>query len=125
MDFFTIVIIMAIIYLLPELLKKRKSKEYKYPKIPVPPSLDETASEHMTAESPAAHIPISHSGQSAVSPASQVSYAAAGDSVRKNSWQGNLDQSMVMNGIIFAEIISPPLAKRSRQKVYNNFKDLK
>lgn len=124
MDFFTIVIIMAIIYLLPELLKKRKSKEYKYPEIPVPPGPDETAPEPMAAE-PQAGIHISHSEPSTVSPESQVSYAAAGDSVRKNSWQGNLDQSMVMNGIIFAEIISPPLAKRSRQKVYNNFKDLK
>ena len=116
MDFFTIVIIMAIIYLLPELLKKRKPKEYKYPEIPVPPRPEETAPEPMAAE-PRADIHIAHSEPSAVSPESQVSYAAAGDSDSKNSWQGNLDQSMVMNGIIFAELISPPLAKRSRQKV--------
>lgn len=123
MDFFTIAIIMAIIYLLPELLRKRKPKEYKYPEIPenAPLNPNVTVPEESMAIEPPAHI--SHSVQPTVS---QVNYAATGDIDRKNNWQGNLNQSNVMNGIIFAEIISPPLAKRnSKQTVYNNFKNLK
>lgn len=122
MDFFTIAIIMAIIYLLPELLRKRKPKEYKYPEIPenAPPSPMAAVPESTVAESP---VHISHSVPPTVS---QITYAAPGDIDNKNGWSGNLNESLVVNGIIFAEIVSPPLAKRnSKQRVYNNFKNLK
>lgn len=122
MDFFTIIVIMVILYLVPELLRKRKPKEYKYPEVPEKkwPPITETYPEHTVEPSPN----ISHIMQP--EPANIVSTNAT-NSASINTWQGNLDSSMVVNGFIFAEILSPPLAKRrnGQRNIYNGLKSLK
>jgi hypothetical protein len=122
MDFFTIILIIAVIYLLPELLRKRNPKEYKYPDVPekIWPPKDKKITENPPVEPPAyIQHPVQHE------PVSPVTYVSGNDN--KNAWQENLNESTVVNGIIFAEILSPPLAKRRSKSmhIYNCFKSFK
>lgn len=126
MDFFTLIIIMAVIYLLPELLKKRKPKEYKYPPVPANSWPEAKVTPKDNIEEPLHYVPVDHNQSNDAN--NTVSYASTGNAnTSKNAWQENLNQSMVVNGMIFAEILSPPLAKRNNRRMHigNSFKSFK
>lgn len=122
MDFLILIIIVVIGYLLPELLKRRNPKEYKYPEIP---------SQDVPTSPPILMTQIGEplkSKQEIVAPVStENAYNVNTSAANKNLWQENLDQSMVVNGFIFAEILSPPLAKRPKRNFYTggDLKNLK
>ena len=105
MDFAYILLLMALLYLLPELLRRKKPKQYEYPDIPerVPQPQAVRKAQHAQPEirRPAAapplvmpdpvHMPISK---------------------EESPWQGQINMGVIQNGYIFAEIIQPPRAYR-------------
>ncbi|WP_425057567.1 hypothetical protein SCACP_20830 [Sporomusa carbonis] len=115
-------LLMLVLYLVPELLKRRKQpEEYKYPEIPdkpLPPSDISSTDVKIKA------IPQETVFEQApepkniwpVIPKAPVVMPSTGnvpkitDSV--SPWQGKLSPQMVQNGLIFAEIIQPPRAYR-------------
>lgn len=125
MDFFTLVIIMAIVYLLPELLKRRKPKDYKYPEIP---SQNDPGIPPLPTMQVGEQVKNKQESTPTVTVASAANaYTVISDTNTKNPWQENLNESMVVNGFVFAEILSPPLAKRPKRNLCNgrDFKNLK
>lgn len=113
MDFILIVILMAVLYLVPEMLRqKRKPKQYEYPDIPQPepklpkekPGQVETVSDKI-AESVMWMKPLT-----APADGSSVSAAKANEEI--SATQGRFTQEVLVNGFIFAEIIRPPRAYR-------------
>ncbi|MEN6566662.1 MAG: hypothetical protein ABFC57_10185 [Veillonellales bacterium] len=134
MELLIVVVLLAILYLVPELLRRRKSPaEYKYPDIPAktPP----TKKDHR--QQPAQRVPaLQDTYQQTVMPAaeqaSQINQAAVMPlEVSKpfflpgsSAWQGKLDRNAVINGVIFSEILQPPRAYRpvvlARTSLYRN-----
>jgi hypothetical protein len=116
MDIVTIVILMALFYLVPELLKRRRPKTYEYPEIPdrvpppgtVPPPVSAKIGEKITVSPP-------DKTQLAVPPHPKVQLLdlpVAATVAEYSPWQVNLDQTTVVSGIIYAEILQPPRAHR-------------
>lgn len=102
-----LLLIMALLYILPELFR-RKPKKYEYPTIPEPvpekpypdvakaeplPTVKQNAATPKKAMPPEVHIPV-----------------AAAES---SPWQGQLSTANIQTGYIFAEILQPPRAYRS------------
>ena len=120
MDILIPVILMIVLYVVPELLKRRKPTEYKYPDIPdkIPPvNTQPQEMKHKPPVTEAYNVSI---------PSTMNAWAAANKPViampdpvtapqcveQTSAWQGNLSPQMVQNGFIFAEIIQPPRAYR-------------
>lgn len=121
MDSLIPLLLMLLLYLVPELLKRRKNpKEYEYPDIPakVPQPVEVKPVEIKTKPyaAPAADYALSSSfnGQSAAKPAmampEPVDVPHIVESV--SPWQGKLSPQIVQNGLIFAEVLQPPRAYR-------------
>lgn len=122
MDSLIPLLLMALFYLIPELLKRRKQpKEYKYPDIPdkVPAPAEIKSKPAETKVNPAkpivnaaSHAPknweIPQKTTVAMPPPVTVSHSTEPVS----AWQGKLSPQIVQNGLIFAEIIQPPRAYR-------------
>lgn len=119
MDAIIPLLIMLVLYLVPELLKRRRNpKEYKYPDIPekFPTPADVKIPEIKakpiiipvtpTAEPPQATW---SAPPKPVMPA-PVNVPSMNDSI--SPWHGKLSPQLVQNGLIFAEILQPPRAYR-------------
>lgn len=105
MDFAYILLLMAILYLLPELLRRRKPKQYEYPdipeRVPQPQAVKKEQRAQPEIRRPAAapslvmpdpvHVPVTK---------------------EESPWQGQINLGVIQNGYIFAEIIQPPRAYR-------------
>ena len=119
MDIKWTLLIMLLLYLLPEIFKRRP-KKYEYPEIPQPAPQPAP----QPVPQPAA-IPTAVSGKGAmwampqakakqgmamseVAPPMQVQHLQG----QGGPWQGNLTQASVINGFIFAEVLQPPRAAR-------------
>ncbi len=111
MEIVLVLILLAILYLVPELLRRRGyfEREYEYPEIP-----EQTP----TAKSPVQNTPefyvdydnqIYKNNNTVTMPAAVNIQSSAPE---KSAWQGKLDNNAVLNGIIFAEILQPPRAYR-------------
>lgn len=139
-DIIVPLILMAIFYILPEILKKkRRQEEYKYPEIPgqVPPPVETRppAEERPLPPPASGRMPVPdivlppadeerprppavvhrppEPNPKPVEPNYVPKEAPAAAAVAENRpWDGRLDQAAVVNGIIFAEIIQPPRCKR-------------
>lgn len=121
MDALIPLLLMLALYLVPELLKKRKNpKEYQYPDVP---DREPQPIEIKPAKSTVKHIPqliiepaVTAFKKTAGSPQTAVSMPAAVDIphtvVPVSPWQGKLSQETVKNGLIFSEILQPPRAYR-------------
>ncbi|MEN6413322.1 MAG: hypothetical protein ABFC84_11285 [Veillonellales bacterium] len=130
MELLIIVVLLAVLYLVPELLRRRKSPaEYKYPDIPAktPPKAKvhkKQPAESFSAEQDAyqqAVVPAAHISQDIAVPM-EISKPTL---LREPSaWQGKLDRNAVLNGVIFSEILQPPRAYRpvvmARTSKYTN-----
>lgn len=124
MDIVIVLIVMAILYIIPELLRGKKPKEYKYPDIPeapeipkvpeVPPAKLEKASHSypkaaITTDKPV--IPLNYTvtekkGDTLTVPSPVC--AVTESSVPSISF----NQADLRNGIIWAELLLPPRAHR-------------
>lgn len=123
MDSLIPLLLMLLLYLVPELLKRRKEpKKYEYPdipdKIPQPVEMQPAKNEPKPAAALmvdfSAEIPNSNSWaiphkQAVVMPDSVV---IPQTTEPVSPWQGKLSRQMVQNGLIFSEIIQPPRAYR-------------
>jgi len=112
MDFLLIVILMAVFYIVPELLRRRRRPErYEYPDIPLPAPSTELKAEQIEAEPEEFPAGKLWTGQEAVSAeASAVSRTTTTEEAP--ILQGRFTQEALINGFVFAEIIRPPRAYR-------------
>lgn len=122
MDTLIPLLLMLLLYLIPELLKRRKQpKEYKYPdipdKIPLPVEMKSKPVEIKakqvqpalnTAQHTSENSEISQKPTVTMPPPVTVPHTTETGS----PWQGKLSPQIVQNGLIFAEIIQPPRAYR-------------
>ena len=116
-----LLLLMVLLYLLPELLRRRKPKKYEYPdfpeKVPGPQPFKRPAYTTASSFPPTPFIP-DEDRKPAVKPAipmpSAVDVPQTTDT--PNSWQGQLQPAIVQNGLIFAEILQPPRAYRPFQR---------
>lgn len=115
MDIKWIALIMILLYVVPELFKRRPGK-YEYPEIPqpMPEPAPEPAPMPATVAGKASVWSLPQAKvkdgmpMSAVAPPMQVSYIQE----TGGTWQGGLSSEAVINGFIFAEILQPPRAMR-------------
>jgi len=101
-----LLIIMALLYILPELFR-RKPKKYEYPTIPesMPnkPYPDVPKAEPLPIIKPNTVTP-----KAAMPPEVHIPVVAA----EPSPWQGQLTMANIQTGYIFAEILQPPRAYR-------------
>lgn len=121
MDALIPLLLMLALYLLPELLKKRKKpKEYQYPDIP---DREPQPIEIKPPKSTFKHIPqliieptVAALKKSTGSPQTAVTMPAVVDMPHTiepvSPWQGKLSLQTVKNGLVFSEILQPPRAYR-------------
>lgn len=127
MDLLVPLLLMLVMYLLPELLKRRKQpKDYEYPDIPeeVPQPVDIKPAESKSKPLPQAPayqpepapktwvIPPKPVPVAADVPIPHVPEPAC-------AWNGKVTPQMAQNGLIFAEIIQPPRAYRPIWRQFN------
>lgn len=114
MEILYIVILGLVLFGIPELLRAKKQK-YEYPEIPAP-------------EQVVHRPPVQCEGKGKSAPADteegkSLEWADAEDTVHPpitvsvpeaetDPWRGKLNLPQVINGVIFAEILRPPRAKR-------------
>ena len=110
-----ILLVMFILYVVPELLKRRKPKKYEYPEFPEAKPAEQPATvEHSPARTARTIIPSSfetrlHADTPAIVTAAPMQLIDIGTT---NAWNGKLAQHEVINGLIYAEIMLPPRALR-------------
>jgi hypothetical protein len=120
MDLLIPLLLMLVVYVVPELLKRRKQpKEYEYPdipeKVPQPTDIKPVGFKvkHIPQE---AAVFVESTPKAWVIPPKSVSIPSAitmPDFAEPVSpWDGKVSPQMVQNGLIFAEIIQPPRAYR-------------
>ena len=101
-----LLLIMALLYLLPELFRK-KPKKYEYPDIPVktprPVIMQPMPQYSYEVRNPVVPIPVAM--PAAVNVPATVSKEAT-------PWEGRLNSTIIQNGYIFSEILQPPRAYR-------------
>ena len=121
MELLIIVVLLAVLYLVPELLRRRKSPaEYKYPDIPAKtPTTEVTHKKWPIDNSSVQQVTYQQTAMPAemathISPdiAMPLEITKLGFFQNSSSWQGKLDRNAVINGMIFSEILQPPRAYR-------------
>ncbi|EAX47565.1 undifferentiated embryonic cell transcription factor 1 [Thermosinus carboxydivorans Nor1] len=105
MDFGLLIILMLVLYVLPELLKRRRPPKYEYPHIPQPAPPEPEPTGQAGAGMPPA-MPI----KPPLPP--EVHVPAPTKAPETSPWEGKLNNALLVNGVIFAEILLPPRAKR-------------
>lgn len=121
MDALIPLLLMLVLYLVPELLKRRKkTQKYEYPDIPdkVPQLPDRTPVEIKAKPSSVSvtdfSVEVPHPWVSSPKPslAMPAPVNVPHTTEPASPWQGKLSPRIVQNGLIFAEIIQPPRAYR-------------
>lgn len=122
MDSLIPLLLMLLLYLVPELLKRRKKpKEYEYPdipeKAPQPVEIKPVEKKPTAFSAPVtAEVVFTPKVAGDISPKpamvmpDPVTMPVMGDSL--SPWQGKLSPQIVQNGLVFAEILQPPRAYR-------------
>lgn len=108
MDIIWPLILMLVIYLVPELLKKRRNpKDYKYPEVPPCPEDKSFTENNEVCETFVKHTTLDENT------AYQLNQQAIQLTVVKaepQPWDGQLDNNLIVNGFIFSQILEPPRA---------------
>lgn len=123
MDSLIPLLLMLLLYLVPELLKRRKPpEEYEYPDIPAktPPPVSTNPQpveiKDNPAEQPAIHFgdyfPKTWDVPQKVTVAMPAPVHVPNTKEAPSPWQGKLSPQIIQNGLIFAEILQPPRAYR-------------
>ncbi|BBB92786.1 MAG TPA: hypothetical protein PKA28_02825 [Methylomusa anaerophila] len=123
MDVLIPLLLMVLLYVVPELLKRRKTKEYEYPDIPdtpdtkIPPEMANTPTpihkmEQVNQEEPVGDLSAyaSHPFAAANNMPPPVNIPQVREVI--SPWREKLTSQTIANGIIFAEILLPPRAYR-------------
>jgi len=117
-------IFMVVFYVVPALLKKGNSKKYEYPE--VPEQILSPEPRGMVGRKVALSVAAETKDldQSAELPAEAVAQAEVAQAATEevppvvtedfSPWQGGLDRSAVLNGVIYAEILRKPRAINKR-----------
>lgn len=120
MDIIFILIAMAVFYILPEIFKRRQPKKYEYPQIPdrVPPPEIKLSREVQPPPigkvKPISVVAKADEPTIVAQPTAELKELkpAAPLTSELSVWQDKLDQTVILNGVIFAEILQPPRAYR-------------
>lgn len=110
MDILVPLLILAVLYLVPEILRKKNAKNYKYPEIPNEPSVQ--------VNFPKAAIPaaLNENENSASMDAkhqdNNVSFSCAKPNEEGANEAFHVDNNALINGVIWSEILQPPRAYR-------------
>jgi hypothetical protein len=111
MDIKWMLLLLAVLYLVPELLKRRHPKKYEYPEIPsqAPPAEPMATPVQEIEWSPQSKLKAAKTTDlTTTSPVMELTDISESET----AWQGKLSHSEVVNGFIFAEILQPPRAQR-------------
>ena len=109
-----LVLLMILLYVLPELFR-RKPKKYEYPTIPEP--VPNKAQQNVLQAEPLPVIKKQSTSTPAISMPPEVHIPSA--AAEASPWQGQLTPANIQNGYIFAEILQPPRAYRPiRQRAF-------
>ncbi|MBP2653861.1 MAG: hypothetical protein H6Q73_1430 [Firmicutes bacterium] len=116
MDIVWVIIFMVVFYLVPLLLKSRQPKKYEYPDVPrrVPPPGGTPQTEVKSPEVLTTGLGQLPDRQVVQTPILPTEIPVSIDN--SACWQGKLSQEVVLNGIVFAEILKPPKALRYKRK---------
>lgn len=121
MEFIFVVVLALLLFGIPELLRSKRTK-YEYPEIPdpeqemqrMPPHYEVRRVRDLYKEADGEGISLEWEGQTGKG--DSLAPAAADASVhaveKTNPWSGHLNLPSIVNGVIFAEILQPPRAKR-------------
>ncbi|WP_094602896.1 hypothetical protein SPSIL_026130 [Sporomusa silvacetica DSM 10669] len=121
MDTLIPLLLLLVLYLVPELLKRRKkTTEYKYPdipdKVPQPANMKSAESKAKPIHTPATDFIVETPKTWAASPEPAITMPASVNVPHMTDagspWQGKLSPQLIQNGLIFSEIIQPPRAYR-------------
>ncbi len=109
MDTLLTLLIMGILYVVPRIWKTYLEKINKNQEVPVSglPAVSNGSSQEEKISKPAIHI--SELPLAATSKGIQNISNQEGE---KSAWHGKVDHNMLVNGVIFAEILQPPRAYR-------------
>jgi len=109
MDVVVPLLLMAIFYLGPALLKRYRAKDNTQSTIP-----DLLNAETMNASSYPEAVASNMASATVVQPSMVVTHSLSAPAIvgEQSAWQGKLDQNSITNGVIFAEILQPPRAYR-------------
>ena len=125
MEFKWSILLMLLLYLLPELFKRRP-KKYEYPEVPAPVPEPEAGPSPAPGSGRQKAEPVrvpevlwsqpqlkAREGipMSVTAPPMQVTQLEE----TTEGWQGHMSQAAVVNGFIFAEILQPPRSRRPLQ----------
>lgn len=115
MDFLVIVILMAVLYIVPELLKRRRMPErYEYPTIPLPSPTEVKAEKTEAAPEKLPERKL-WTGQGTLS--EETPSVDRTKTMEESSLvPGRFTQEALIHGFIFAEIIRPPRAYRPMRR---------
>jgi len=122
---------MAALYIIPELFKSKKSKEYEYPEIPEipdPTDIPQKPKPKMQSVPASTNKDLAYQYSKAIKATGSVhlnnyplppkvsnSEAAAPTQAlveKQNEQKAQIDQAVILNGIIWAEVLLPPRAHR-------------
>lgn len=133
MDIIITLILMAALYIIPELLRGKKTKEYEYPEIPempdqtnmpnkpkkpvpqsapVPPKMKHPYQHSKDIKQPSAAQLNKYMLPSKVSNSEVVSAPMLASIDKHTEQKAQFDQAMILNGVIWAEVLLPPRAHR-------------
>lgn len=118
MEWISLVVLVLLIFAIPELLRSRNKRKYEYPEIPDPePKMHRRPIYYEGEGIGMEGLENTTEGKSMEweNTDKVISPVLAGVSSRvedENPWNGRLSMHHVVNGVIFAEIVQPPRAKR-------------
>ena len=98
MEIMVLLIVVVLFYVLPEILRRRRKKDYKYPDIPAKVHIPKMEQVNINTS-----VETQMQAEATEIPAGQSDLPA---------WQGKLEHTALVNGMIFAEILQPPRAMR-------------
>lgn len=111
MDIVITLLLMVALYLIPEILKRKNPKEYRYPEAPTPKA---PRYESQEAQFPPAVAISKYSVSEAVDLRGKETPSIITVNEKNYNCQQTrqLDQAALLNGVIWAEILLPPRAHR-------------
>lgn len=111
MEIVIVLILLAILYLVPELLRRSRyfERKYEYPEIPEKMQAGKAPVQELY-ETYEDYDNKLYTGKEAVTMPAVVSTEI--NVPEQSAWQGKLDGNTILNGVIFAEILQPPRAYR-------------
>ncbi|MCX7781086.1 MAG: hypothetical protein N2491_09275 [Negativicutes bacterium] len=122
MDIKWILLLMAILYILPEIFKRRRPKKYEYPEIPGKPADHAPAPPQPELKTTAFlqkewHQPASLQPKPATSGTISAPLELIDHPENVTAWHGAISRQTIINGFIFAEILQPPRALRPLERL--------